>query len=78
MPIKKVPVCPICGKDMTYQNLVQVPTSVETPQIEMENKRIPLMSSGLNSQKIITDYIVLYMWKCSECSFVAFFESFLG
>lgn len=77
MPLKTVPICPICEADMTYKNIVNIPTNIVVPEIEFEMKKVSLRTSQGDTGRIIVDYEVLYMWKCSKCGFVAFFDKLL-
>jgi len=78
MPLKRVPVCPICEADMAYKYKVSIPTNIGSPEAETSDfKKVQLRSPSGDTVKVVLDYEMLYTWKCSKCSFVAFFDRFL-
>lgn len=76
MPIKRIPVCPICDNDMEKLKpnnsvSVQIPTETDTPAIDT-----PLRTPNDKTIYVPTGYVQFYPWHCKNCGFVAFFENY--
>lgn len=75
MPIKNVPVCPFCSKDMAKTKDILEDVLIPKGLAIIPRDPSKATSPGdLRDLRGITDYIYFHVWECEGCGFVALWK----